>query len=420
LRAGFAAGLVVTLAACRYEPAPSTDGAPRLDKRAAPAELVGAFEEIPVPAAAGAGQAFVTPSRDASVLVSWLEPEGEGQHSFRFARIGPKGAGAAGMVASRADFFVNFADFPSIIDANGILFAHWLQKSGKGKYAYDVRLAASRDGGATWSDSIVVHDDGLAAEHGFASLVSLPDRQAAGIVWLDGRNMKGEDEGHDHEGGGDMTLRYAEVDASLAVTGAAELDARTCECCTTTIAMTSAGPFAAYRDRSAGELRDIGTARLVSGAWKPGALDADGWKIHGCPVNGPQADARGSSVAVAWFTMANDRPRVRLALSRDAGASFGAPIDVAEAPASGYVDCAFVAGDRVAVTWLDDDGRQAHLRMREISADGTMLPVSTVATTTRGRTGFPRLAVSGGSIFVVWNEKGDSPGVHLARAPLAR
>ncbi|MFA6956932.1 MAG: hypothetical protein WC538_13780 [Thermoanaerobaculia bacterium] len=354
------------------------------------------------------------------MLVSWIEPAGEGKHTLKFARIGADGASAAKAIATRDDFFVNFADFPSIVDANGVLFAHWLQKSGKGTYAYDVRLAASRDAGATWSDSIVVHDDGVPAEHGFASLVPLAKRDAVGIVWLDGRNMTGEGEGHDHEGQGDMMLRYAEVDASLAVSDAAELDARTCECCTTTIAMTTAGPIAAYRDRSADEVRDIGVARLASGEWKAEPLSADGWKIHGCPVNGPQADARGDAVAVAWFTIANDRPRVRLAFSHDAGSSFGTPLDIAEAPASGYVDCVFIANDRVAVTWLEDDGAKGHLRMREITADGTMLPVTTVATTTRGRTGFPRLAMSGTSIFVVWNEKGDSPRIHLARAAVAQ
>jgi hypothetical protein len=228
--------------------------------------------------------------------------------------------------------------------------------------------------------------------------------------------MTGEGEGHDHEDGGNMTLRYAEVDASLALTGAAELDARTCECCTTTIAMTTAGPLVAYRDRSDDEIRDIGVARLVSGAWTSGTLNADGWKIHGCPMNGPQADARGEAVAVAWFTIADERPRVRLAISRDAGASFGAPIDLAEKAAAGYVDCAFIADDRVVVTWIEDDGAHARLRMREVTLDGTMLPASTIATTTRGRTGFPRIAVAGRSIFVVWNEKGDSPRIHLARA----
>ncbi|MBI2213163.1 MAG: exo-alpha-sialidase [Acidobacteria bacterium] len=407
--------------ACRYEPAPArqrgtSGGAPAA--AAVATRVVGAFEDVALPAASGAGQPHVAPSGVDEALVSWIEPAGEGRHALKFARVDQRGAGEARLIASRDDFFVNFADFPSIVDANGVLFAHWLQKSGKGTYAYDVRLAASRDGGATWSDSIVVHDDGVLAEHGFASLVPLAKPGTIGLVWLDGRNMTGEGAGHDHAGG-DMTLRYAEVDGSLAVTGATELDSRTCECCTTAIAMTATGPLVAFRDRTADEIRDVAISRFYAGLWHTPSFIADGWKIHGCPVNGPQVDAHGNAVAVAWFTIAHELPRVRLAFSRDGGATFGAPIDVASASAAGYVDVAFVSDGQVAITWLEDDGAQARLMLREVLTDGTMLPVTTIATTTRGRTGFPRLTVSGKSIFVVWNEKGESPRIHLARAIVA-
>jgi hypothetical protein len=413
-----AVALLALLASCRYEPAPDR-GRSNPRAVAAPAAVVGAFGEIALPASPGAGQPFVAASGSDGALVSWLEPSGDGTHALKFARIAGSTAGNATLIADRDDFFVNFADFPSIVDANGVLFAHWLQKSGKGTYAYDVRLAASRDGGATWSDSIVVHDDGVLAEHGFASLVPLQRKGSVGVVWLDGRNMTGEGEGHDHAGG-DMTLRYAEVDAALAVSGATEIDARICECCTTAIAMAAGGPLVAYRDRSGDEVRDIGVARIDGETWRSVGFAADDWKIHGCPVNGPQADARGELVAVAWFTIAKEQPRVRLAFSRDGGASFGAPLDVAAAKAAGYVDVAFVADGRVAVTWLEDDGAEARLQLREVLADGTMLSPTMIATTTRGRTGFPRIAVSGGSIFVAWNEKGESPRIRLARAFVAQ
>ena len=232
--------------------------------------------------------------------------------------------------------------------------------------------------------------------------------------------MTGEGEGHDHSGG-DMTLRYAEVDASLAITAGAELDSRTCECCATAMALTAGGPFVAYRERSADEVRDIAIVRRTSGQWSnPGLIAGDGWKIQGCPVNGPQAEARGNAVAVAWFSGADDRSRVSLALSSDGGTSFGPPISIAEKGAAGYVDCAFLADDRVAISWLEDDGSMMRLRVREARADGTLTAPKTVASTTRGRTGFPRLAVAGDSLFVGWSEKGDAPRIHLARASVSK
>lgn len=381
---------------------------------------MGKFEEIALPAGPGAGQPFVTPSSSGGVLVSWLEPVDGGGHSLKFARVDGVTPPEARVIATRPDFFVNFADFPSIVDAGGVLFAHWLQKRGPGTYAYDVRIAASRDGGTTWSDSIVVHDDGVLAEHGFASLVPLAEPGKVGVAWLDGRNMTGEGGGHD-ESGGDMTLRYAEVDANLAVTAAAELDTRTCECCATAMTMAAEGPLLAYRDRSDDEVRDIGVVRRVAGNWTaPGLLANDGWKIHGCPVNGPQADSRGKLVAVAWFSAADERPRVSLALSSDGGAAFGPPVAIADAGAAGFVDCAILKDDRVAITWLEDDGSAMRLRIREAAGAGALTPATTIASTTRGRTGFPRLALEGDALYVVWNEKGDAPRIRLARATVAR
>jgi hypothetical protein len=59
---------------------------------------------------------------------------------------------------------------------------------------------------------------------------------------------------HEHDGG-DMTLRYATVDAGGKIAGDTELDRRACECCTTGMAMSARGPVIVYRDRSHDEVR---------------------------------------------------------------------------------------------------------------------------------------------------------------------
>jgi hypothetical protein len=154
-------------------------------------------------------------------------------------------------MVERNDLFVNWADFPSIVeDSKGTLFAHWLQKSGKGTYAYDVRMATSRDGGATWGDSFLLNRDGKEAEHGFVTLAALP-AGGVGATWLDGRDMTGgHDEHAGHDMGGDMAIRYATVDATGSIGNEVQLDDRTCECCTTGMTMTTSGPLIVYRDRS--------------------------------------------------------------------------------------------------------------------------------------------------------------------------
>ena len=48
------------------------------------------------------------------------------------------------LLAQSDDWFVNWADFPSVIGYNGKpLAAHWLQKSLDGTYSYDVKLSTS-------------------------------------------------------------------------------------------------------------------------------------------------------------------------------------------------------------------------------------------------------------------------------------
>src|SRR5687768_4809384 len=106
-----------------------------------------------------------------------------------------------------------------------------------------------------------------------------------------------------------MTLRYATIDANGNLADETQLDERVCECCQTSAAVTSAGPIAVYRDRSATEVRDIYIVRQVNGSWtSPQPVYADNWQINGCPVNGPSVAADGSRVAVAWL----DRKSTRL------------------------------------------------------------------------------------------------------------
>jgi hypothetical protein len=84
-----------------------------------------AVSDIGTPAATGAAEPFVFAARD-GLLLSWLEPVANTKETaLRFATYRASQWSAPRTVVQRADFFVNWADFPSIVeDANGILFAH--------------------------------------------------------------------------------------------------------------------------------------------------------------------------------------------------------------------------------------------------------------------------------------------------------
>ncbi len=367
-------------------------------------------EALPSPARAGAAEPFLFATRD-GVLLSWLEPvAGTDRTALRFARYANGKWSAPRTIVERNDLFVNWADFPSIVeDAKGTLFAHWLQKSGKGTYAYDVRMATSRDGGASWGESFVLNRDGREAEHGFVTLAVLPEGGVA-ATWLDGRKMTGAD--------GDMGIRYATVRADGTIAEDVEVDGRTCECCTTGMTMTSTGPVIVYRDRSPAEVRDIAyVAKRGSGWTKPALVHADEWKIHACPVNGPQIDAIGTHAVTAWFTGAQERGRAYVAFSGDGGMTFAKPVRIDDGKPIGRLDVVLLDEATALVTWLEQTGTGGEIRARRVGNDGKAEASMKIAESSTARAaGFARIARVGRDVFFAWTgQSADGKRIHIAR-----
>jgi hypothetical protein len=379
----------------------------------------GAVREVATPAAPGSMAPNLRASEDGRVTLSWVEPGSAKRFALRFASLEGDRWSAARDVATGDDWFVNWADFPSVVPlGGGQLAAHWLVKNGEGTFAYSVNTARSADGGRTWSRPLVPHRDASENEHGFVSLVPWEGGRVA-AVWLDGRNFSG---GHGHGSPSEeMTLRFAAVGADGSLTGEAELDGRVCECCQTSAARTSEGLVVVYRDRSSDEVRDIGVVRLVGGRWtEPAFVHKDGWKIEGCPVNGPSIAADGRRVAVAWYTAAGDAPRVRLAFSTDAGAKFGAPVQVDDGKPMGRVDVALFPDGSALATWLERTAEGGEVRARRVYSDGRRGQAVTITKTSVERaSGFPHLVRTGDRIVFAWTEASKPSAVRTAVLPVA-
>jgi hypothetical protein len=366
-----------------------------------------AVRRLPSPAGASSGQPHLAASAK-GILMSWIDRDGP-KATLRFAERTATGWSPARDVASGADWFVNWADVPSIVRLdNGELAAHWLQKSGSDTYAYDVRLSHSKDGGRTWSPSFVPHSDGTRTEHGFASLFQMPGA-GLGLAWLDGRAMKGGGSHDAHGGGGAMSVRFAAFTRDWKQTSETAIDTRVCECCPTAAAVTADGPIVAYRDRSDEGIRDIVVSRLENGKWSgPRPVHADGWKIDACPVNGPMLSARGRDVVLAWFTGEGDRPRAQLAFSTDAGRTFGAPIRLDDAGSLGRVDVELLADGSAIASWIEFADRKAQFRVRRIERNGARSPAITISGLAGGRaSGYPRIAAHAGELLLAWTEAAD-------------
>ena len=373
---------------------------------------------LPSPAGSRSSEPYLATDAAGAVHMTWVEKTGDSTHAVRYARLEGDAWSAPSTIVERRDLFVNWADFPGVIvTPSGRLLAYWLQRSGAGRYAYGVRVSQSADRGATWSPDTVLHTDRSAGEHGFVALWLAPG-DSVRAAWLDGRQMSPGPGGH---GTGAMSLQSVAVASSGALGREHPLDLRTCDCCQVAATVTPSGPVVAYRDRTETEIRDIAVVRQVDGGWtEPTVVHADGWHIEACPVNGPALASRGDTVAIAWFTGAQDTARVRVAFSVDGGKSFAAPVRVDGGTPAGRVGITLdVTGDAL-VSWLERvPPENAEVRVRRVARSGAMGEPFTVSRTSAARaSGFPRIARSGDALLAAWTVPGDSARVMVGRLSL--
>jgi hypothetical protein len=396
--------------------------APLLGTPQSPAGWALDVQPLATPAAVDSAQPQLSVS-NRGVLLSWIERSGP-QATLKFSERTAAGWSPPRSVASGKDWFVNWADVPSVVRLHdGTLVGHWLQKSGADTYAYDVRLSFSKDDGKTWSASVTPHHDGTQTEHGFATLFQMPGA-GLGLVWLDGRKMKAgshDAPGGDH-GSGDMTLRFGSFATDGKQTGETELDVRVCECCPTTVAVTSDGPIVAYRDRSPEEVRDIYITRYANGQWTPGTpVHADGWRVPACPVNGPALSASGRSVAIAWFNAKDDKPKSFAALSNDAGRTFGIPVRLDDDASLGRVDIELLPDGSAAAAYMEFSEQRAQFRVRRIAADGSKsAPITVTGMAGNRSSGHPRMVLHDNELVFAWVDRDAKSQVRTAHARLPK
>ncbi len=358
-----------------------------------------AIQVIESPAKSVSGEPYLFTDTNGTTYLSWIEVI-EGVNYLKFSRLENEKWTAPIVIRSGQNWFVNWADYPLIAAHGQQLIAHYLGKSGEGTFAYDVMLTISQDAGATWSEPKSVHDDAKQAEHGFVSL--LPYGENFLVAWLDGRNTVTEGM-EDHEGHhGQMSIRAAIVDKNGVKSNEWELDNRTCDCCQTIAALTDNGPVVIYRDRSDEEIRDMSIVRYVNGQWtEPKAVFTDGWKIAGCPVNGPRADAIGNHLAIAWFSSPDGKASVRVIFSEDGGATFGEPVKVDEGKAIGRVDVVMLDADQAMVSWMEG----SDIKAVKVNRDGSKESPVTIASSSDARSsGFPQMTRAGNKLIFAWTD----------------
>lgn len=369
------------------------------DGPAAALDLNLTLEPVTVPAPASSAYPQLTSSSRGAIL-SWLE-QGETTTTLRFSERTASGWSAPVTVASGDDWFVTSADVPAVLRMNdGTLVANWYPTVDPLLEAYNTLISYSRDEGTTWASPFTPHHDGTKTQHGFATLIELPDG-GLGVLWLDGRD---QEENTTDPLGGSMALYYAGFDRGWTQVAETPINTRVCECCQTAAALTTGGVLAAFRDRSDEEVRDIKVARLENGAWTAEtSVHDDNWQIEACPVNGPALSARGEEVAAAWFTAPNDNGRAFAAFSHDGGRTWGSPIRLDDEASLGHVDVELMDDGTAVASWVEFAGGRSRLRIRRVAASGARSAAADVPGAVRV-SGYPRLTRAGSELLLAWTD----------------
>jgi BNR repeat-like domain len=348
----------------------------------------------PNPSGAGSIQPNWATAADGSALLSWVEPTKDGSYTLRYATRKGSTWSEARTIAAGRNLWRHPAEMPELMSLpDGTLLAHWVEKGKDSSDAENILVSSSRDG-IHWSAPLMAHKDRSPVQHGLASMVASGPSEGS-ILWL--QALKGED--------GPVSLMRTVVGADGKEIKEEHLDDDVCSCCPTSVVKTGKGVLVAYRDHTSKDIRDIAVLRFENGKWSESKIVyPDKWEINACPVNAASAAAKDNRVAIAWYTEADDKARVQLVFSSDAGATFTKPVKVSTGDTLGYASTVLTSDGGAIVSWIEEGNNTFRALARAISPAGVPGPVATIAEGSRQGLGYPKLFHSGNETWIAWGD----------------
>jgi len=357
------------------------------------------------PTATGSLQPHWSAAADGTAVLSWIEPTKDNSFALRYATLKGSVWSDVHTVADHRHFFRHPAEAPEVIQTTDKKWmAHWVEMPSETSEAEFLYVSSSADG-VHWTAPLMAHKDRSQVEHGLASMVESGTGESS-LIWLE--MPKGED--------GPTYLMRTVLDASGKEVKEERLDLDVCSCCPTAVVKTAKGLLIAYRDHTPADIRDISVISFENGQWsQPKNVHADNWKINACPTNAAAIAAKGSHVAIAWYTGAQNSPKVEMVFSEDSGSTFSKPVVVSTGHAFGYTSLVLDEDGGAIVSWLERKNDElTSVLARKITASGVAQPVVEVAQGEQQGLGYPRLVHAGNSTFIAWGK----PGSKLQTAAL--
>jgi hypothetical protein len=359
------------------------------------------------PSGTGSLQANWSATPDGAAVLSWIEPSKDGLSALKYAVRRGGSWSEPHTIVSHRHFFRHPAEVPEVMAmAGGHWLAHWVELPDAASDAEYVYVSSSADG-SHWTPPLQAHRDHSPVQHGLVSMIGNADGGAS-LFFLE--SLKGDD--------GPTYLMRTVVDSSGKEVSEERLDADVCSCCPTAVAKTAKGLLLAYRDHTPKNIRDIAVLRLENARWTASrTLYDDNWQIDACPINAASVAARGDRAAIAWYTAAQDAPKVRIAFSSDSGATFTKPVTVSTGHTFGYTSVALDDQGNAIVSWLEQGAQGARVLVREITPAGLVGPVAEITKGGKTGLGYPKLVRIGNETLIAWGDA--KPGSNVQTASLA-
>lgn len=262
-----------------------------------------------------------------------------------------------------------------------------------------LRHLRSSDGGATWSEPHTVTDDTLVfGSHNFHALHAAADGSVI-AAWLDGRE------------GQSAAFLARSTDGGLTWGANQRISmGEACPCCRTAIATASGGHvWVAWRAVLPGSIRDIVVAHSTDGGATFGPAErvhADDWVFEACPHAGPSliTDSSGRP-HIAWWTGREGRSGVWYARA-DAQGRFRTPVALSEIGAIRPVHVQLaVEGDIVAAAWDDATTPVPRVMVRVSRDGGASFGAPAVLSADGDAALFPVIGLADGRLTVAWTQK---------------
>jgi hypothetical protein len=205
-----------------------------------------------------------------------------------------------------------------------------------------------------------------------------------------------------------------------------------CECCKLGIAFADGGKTLYMVDREVDDqkIRNHVLRKSTDGGATfaaPVQISDDGWQVPSCPHSGPSLgrDTRGQ-LHVAWFTLGRSEKEAGIyySVSKDDGKSF-APRQLVHAngaPEILYNNLVVADDDTIYLAWNNlDSNNRAQIYMRTLAADGrTWSPIQQISNA-KGNAGRPVLALRKNQLHVAWTETdGEDSRVALRSATVGQ